>query len=464
MSSMDKTTANKTISHQTISREEEADLTLRRTKVSRRLAAFITLIFLALIFAPPIAQHYFAPPMSHGGKDFWSLFPTWNEVRETREMRDASLLLPTHDETKEFEVKLESEALLSKKLLSPTQNVMSKTFHAGNEQVYMGRDKWLFAKAEIDYLTGKGFLDPKVLHRAELKGENANPVPAIIDFHRQLKARGITLIVMPVPAKGTVHPEQFSGLWGSRRSTPLVPENASFSQLEDELKREKILVYDPRELLLKAKETTKEAQYFPGDTHWTPQAMTRVARDLAHFIRQNIELPTTEKVQYKFSPSPEVNITDLEIMLKLPKKQKVFEHQKAQTQRVLDPDGALWKPQTDADILLLGDSFSNIYSRPGFWGHAAGLGEHLSYYLKRPLDRIAINGGGASAIRARWQSDLQSGKRDLKTTRVVIYEFATRALANNNWKIIDISPTLQPPSAETFALEKFGPEARRFTP
>ena len=40
-------------------------------------------------------------------------------------------------------------------------------------------------------------------------------------------------------------------------------------------------------------------------------------------------------------------------------------------------------------MLVLGDSFSNIYSLESMgWGDSAGFIEHLGYALARPLDRI----------------------------------------------------------------------------
>jgi hypothetical protein len=248
---------------------------------------------------------------------------------------------------------------------------------------------------------------------------------------------------MPIPSKATIHPGQFTGIVGARKNISQTPENTSFAQFKSVLQNKGVLVYDPRETLLRARDLTSEAQYFPGDTHWTPQAMTRVARDLGRFINENIPLPEHEDVGYKLVPRKEVNITDLQVMLKLPKEQTIFPRQSALTNRVITADGKLWKPRTDADILLLGDSFTNIYSRGGYWGEGAGLGEHLSYYLQRPVDRIAINGGGAAMIRRRWLSDLQHGKRDTKNTAVVIYEFATRTLVNNDWKIYDFSRVLK---------------------
>ena len=31
---------------------------------------------------------------------------------------------------------------------------------AGNERVYPGRDGWLFYRPDVEYVTGRGFLDP----------------------------------------------------------------------------------------------------------------------------------------------------------------------------------------------------------------------------------------------------------------------------------------------------------------
>ncbi|HVF85015.1 MAG TPA: hypothetical protein VM821_03455, partial [Abditibacteriaceae bacterium] len=73
---------------------------------------------------------------------------------------------------------------------------------------------------------------------------------------------------------------------------------------------------------------------------------------------------------------------------------------------------------------------------------AAGLGEHLSFYLQRPIDSIAINGGAANFVRRRWLSDLKSGKRSARKVRVVIYEFAARTLVNNDWKLVEMSRAL----------------------
>ena len=103
-----------------------------------------------------------------------------------------------------------------------------------------------------------------------------------------------------------------------------------------------------------------------------------------------------------------------------------------------------WRRDEHGDILLMGDSFSNIYSRPALgWGRSAGLAEQLSLLLGRPLDTIIIDGGGAMAGRRQLAGDMARGRDRLAGKRLVIWQFATRELSQGDWSLI----ALPPPSA-----------------
>ena len=56
--------------------------------------------------------------------------------------------------------------------------------------------------------------------------------------------------------------------------------------------------------------------------------------------------------------------------------------------------------------MVLGDSFTNIYSRKADmgWGESGGLGSHLAYHLQTRVDQIAANAGGASDCRKQLAS------------------------------------------------------------
>ena len=105
---------------------------------------------------------------------------------------------------------------MTETLLPPAQSFLTGILGVGNEKAYLGKDRWLFYRPAIDYLKGAGFLDRKRLIARAMSGTEWQPVPqpdpmiAIFQFQKQLAARGIQLIVMPVPVKPMIHPEKFS--------------------------------------------------------------------------------------------------------------------------------------------------------------------------------------------------------------------------------------------------------------
>src|SRR4051812_21041629 len=116
--------------------------------------------------------------------------------------------------------------------------------------------------------------------------------------------------------------------------------------------------------------------------------MEQVSKDLAHFVSGLVPLPPPATVPVQHAvPQPMSRVGDIVDMLKLPDDQTVFQPQSVTVHQVQDAEGNPWQSDTAADVLLLGDSFSNIFSLEGMgWGEAAGLGPQLSLALGRPLD------------------------------------------------------------------------------
>ena len=124
-------------------------------------------------------------------------------------------------------------------------------------------------------------------------------------------------------------------------------------------------------------------------------------------------------------------------MLRLPPGQTLFAPERAPVSPVLDLRGRPWKADPAAELLLLGDSFTNIYSDPALgWGAGAGLAEQLGYFLQRPVDRIALNAGGSHASREALARSLASGDDRLAGKKIVVYQFAVRELAQGDWKLV----------------------------
>ena len=329
-----------------------------------------------------------------------------------------------------FERALEHESRLGRLLRPHAQAVLTGWLGAGNERVYPGRGGWLFFRTDVEYLTGPGFLDPSE-HRRRVAAApewetppQPDPRLAIVPFARDLEARGIALVVVPVPLKPAVHPEQLSSRY---EDASAMLHNPSFDELVEHLRRERVLVFDVARAL-----AGSGPRYLETDTHWRPEAMERVAGQLSAFIEANIGLPAGSGPAYRIERVEVSNLGDTARMLDLSGDSRLFPSETVWLQRVLGPDGSLWRSSRDADVLLLGDSFSNIYSLESMgWGTSAGFGEQLSYALGRPIDRLLQNDAGAWTTRAMLQDD--PGRLDGK--RIVVYQFAERELAFGDWKV-----------------------------
>mgnify|MGYP006178977607 CR=1 FL=1 len=116
-------------------REVQAREELGHTAVSPWLAALLTGVFLGLIAAVPLLQPGFEP---------------FRELAQDR---------PLLDSMNRFEDRLEEESWVVEELLPPVQLFLTGVLGTGNEQVYPGRDGWLFYRPAVDSLTGPGFLE-----------------------------------------------------------------------------------------------------------------------------------------------------------------------------------------------------------------------------------------------------------------------------------------------------------------
>jgi len=343
-----------------------------------------------------------------------------------------------------FEQALENESLIARSLRPPAQLVMTGWLGAGNERVYPGREQWLFYRQDVEYVTGPGFLDRATMRRrvgaapAWMAPPQPDPRHAIAQFNDDLEARGIQLVVMPTPVKPGVHPEKLARRYPDATG---VLQNPSYHGFIDGLRRSGVLVFDPSEALAVARRTGP--QYLATDTHWRPESMESVAELLAGVIASagSSSLPATTDPGHRIERLEVTNTGDVARMLDLPPGHALFAPESIWLRRVLQADGEPWRSTRDGDVLLIGDSFSNIYSLESMgWGTSAGFAEQLSYALRRPIDRLVQNDQGAFATREMLARD--PGR--LTGKRVVVYQFAARELAFGDWKAIAFQPPTEP--------------------
>jgi alginate O-acetyltransferase complex protein AlgJ len=415
-------------------RERQALEEVGHTKIGPRTAFALALVFLATLSIVPIVD-----TLSVDSPQGWlrELADGISSARAEVGWRDANVELRRAIERSEQ--RLEDTSLVRRHVQSPVQWALTSWLGAGNEQAYPGAGDWLFYREDVDYVTGTGFLEPATLRaragdfEAWEEAPQPDPLPALVDLRDQLADRDIDLVLLPTPVKASVHPESFTRRASSHGGAL---QNRSWPAFLGRLQREGLHFVDLAAPFREAA-LAGEQVFLHTDTHWSPTGLEIAAEHLAADLRPL--LPANARpLSYRRQPTPVDNLGDTARLLGLPEWRDRYLSERVTVQRLLTATGRAWRPDPSADLLLLGDSFSNIYSDAALgWGTGAGLAEQLAFRLRRPVDRVAVNAGGAYGARRRLADD-PSGDR-LTGKSVVVYQFATRELAFGDWR--PIAPT-----------------------
>lgn len=349
-------------------------------------ARWLTLGFLALLVAVPLSQ--VAGELRRG---------------ERPQVQKLFTAPPTLAHLDAFESELDEASLLARAIRPWIQRGLL-AYGQGNRKVVVGRGGWLFFRPTVEHHTGRPI---------PLDEDKGRPLTAILAYHRALAARGIELIVVPVPTKLSLHPEQ---LWPGS-SEPVA--NPAFEPFLARLREAGVTVVDLRSTFAAAKR--QGGSYLPYDTHWRPELMELAADRIAALLPAGPRrVLGVETVRHR---------GDLYDMLDLPATAPA----RPEVEVTIHPLSG-WAPDPDAPVILLGDSFTNIYSDPQLgWGAGAGLAEQLAARIG-PLDLVASNDGGVNGTRQALAR--RRGRLDSKTT--VIWQFAARDLTAkaDDWAVV----------------------------
>lgn len=411
-----------------------------RTEVRRGVAFLLVAAGALTVLAVPLVRHVL--PVDGEWlrpEPFTSLFVSLGELPQAEGLWLMNRQL--EEDMDDFERSLEDSSLLMATTLPPVQWLLAGWGGAGNEKVYVGRRGWLYYRPGFDYLVGPPFLDPAVLERRRRSGPSwseppeGDPRPALLDFHRQLEARGIRLLVMPVPTKPMIHPDNFAPSYAGRPEDAPLLQNPSFSEFREDLEAAGVLFYDPAGNLWRVRRDGQDA-YLHTDSHWSPAGVDAVARELVSRIRI-LELGSLgPPVAWRRGAREHLGRGDLARTLRLPAwGEHYFPPETARLDVVTDPRGRFFEEDHGAAVLVLGDSFTNVFSDAGLgWGRSAGLVEQLAFYLGCSVDRIALNNAGGTLVRRRLAAE--PGRLDGK--KLVIYQVAVRELSSGDWQKVEL--------------------------
>jgi alginate O-acetyltransferase complex protein AlgJ len=437
----------------TESREQIAQREVGHTDITPWLSRSLTAVFLATILVVPALQSVYDLRQGRSGERSTAVPQAADALRlplvglRATSVEEGGFFARLFAANREvlrainsFEDTLEERSRVGQWLRPHLQAPLTGYLGLGNEQVYCGRSGWLFYRPSVDHVTGAGFLDHEQLARRAAAGNEwqappqPDPLPAILEFREQLAERGIELLIVPVPVKATIHPEMLSPRYGA---SPAAVHNPSHSAFLARLEAEGLRVFDPTSLLVEAAAMSGTPQYLMTDTHWTPQAVDLVAGELASTVRGLVDLSSDVDMRYTNTDVSADNVGDLAEMLEL---SGLYPAQKVQLGTVQRRNQKPWRAVRPAEVLLLGDSFANIYHQEELgWGGGAGLAQRLSFHLQHPVDLISRNDDGAYSTRLQLSEEIGQGSDRLTRTRLLIWEFTARELSVGDWRFIPMA-------------------------
>ena len=327
--------------------------------------------------------------------------------------------------------------------------VLAQVAEAQGTMTVPGRDAWLFLASELRHLGVGPFWGASAakVSRA-LKPDQADPLPAIADFHDQLTAMGVELLVVPVPPKAIIYPdglptpERFgqAGLLDKVPCDPtgrLVRLDTVLQTFYGQLRIKGIHVLDLASVFMKNRSNPEGALFCRQDSHWSGAgcvlAATEISRELlATFNDRPKQAFTGQWDTVEISG-------DLWQALGDPKPPR----EQVRIRRVsrAGQSGAV-EPSANSPVILLGDSHGLVFhSGDDMLARDAGLSDQLALELGFPVDLVAVRGSGATPSRINLLRRAQKDPNYWAGKKWVVWCFSAREFTESDgWRKVPIKP------------------------
>jgi hypothetical protein len=297
-----------------------------------------------------------------------------------------------------------------------------------NSRVISGAGGWLFLPGELRFLSVVRFWgDDAVKVSRSTKPENADPIPAILDFRDQLKQHGIELLLVPVPPKAAIYPEKIVPEFRAGRDDAA----PYLHQFYNELRGKGVEVVDLTPLFLKERDTPAFCKI---DSHWSGHGCVVAAQAMAERVRSKIT--TAERIQYNAAWKDFEISGDLANLLTAdtkPAPEKIS--LRCISEKI---SGAAVKPDEKSPLLVIGDSHTLVFHE--FLGERAGLLDQLAFELGFVPDLIGTRGSGATAVRISLYRRSNKDRDYLTNKRMVIWCFSAREFTEaDGWEKVPIA-------------------------
>lgn len=285
-----------------------------------------------------------------------------------------------------------------------------------------GLDGWLFHEDEAAYL----LVDRIAARPAD---GSADPLAEVLRFRDQLRRSGRELIVVPVPAKLAIYPEELLDLRVEPAGARIDRAAAAFFEL---LRARDVRVVDLTPAFLAARRPDPDPLYPRANSHWSSRGALLAARVVADEVRAVLEAAAPRPLP-ALAEAWSDEEGDLGRRSSLATGEARVPPDRVLLRQV--PAAAALAPVPDdgrGPVLLLGDSnLLFLTNRRSGFPHL--LGRELGF----ATPQIAVNAGGPTGARQK----LARLPHRLAGKRVVVWVFASRQLAAGPaWKPVELPP------------------------
>ncbi|MCK5806565.1 MAG: hypothetical protein KAI66_27290, partial [Lentisphaeria bacterium] len=306
---------------------------------------------------------------------------------------------------------------------------------ANGQMTVRGRNGWFFHSAELRQMALEQFWGEAALGIKPARKEKlADPLAAIVAYHEECKRQGIELILLPIPAKSVVYPEQLLDPKLCEAPEPRI--DSAHQAFYGELRNAGVNVLDLAPLLLTHRADSAGPVYCKQDTHFSPRACVLIAKQVAKHLEDKAWFGALNRRDYQ-SRAETITITgDLcrEMGKDTPQKEELAIRRVGQ-----DAEMTPVEPDESSPVLLLSDSHGLVF-HAGNEMHArgAGLPDQLAKELGFPVDLLAVMGSAARPARVSLYRRIRRNPDYLKQKKVIIWCFTVREFTNSSWGIIPL--------------------------
>ncbi len=315
-------------------------------------------------------------------------------------------------------------------------------------QVVRGKDGWLFLPAELRHIGAGVFWGERAAEVSKAsKPEWADPLPVIVDFHKQLKAMGVELLVVPVPPKAMVYPDQIISDDLAKQAQPASPcivrYDATHRAFYAALREQGVEVIDLMPSFLAARQAAEQPLYCKTDTHWAAPAMSLTLQRIVEHLKEREWFKSTIETQRVALESETREVVINGDLRQLAADESIEKETLPLTFVGRKVDGALQPLENNADspILLLGDSHLLVYHIGGDM-HATGAGFADELALRTGIvpDVMGVRGSGATPARINLLRKNNANPEYLKNKKVVIWLFSAREFTETTgWRPVPLT-------------------------